>query len=263
MGFANDAVNVLGADRDQPVGRLNLFIKVFAAGAAAQNDQYIIRHAVFGQRKLCHARQTFADPAVRLPTVIPGVAAAAKFYRTLEHLIFLEREGETDKIGTLENAKSAYIGLENWKLVDASDLLSQRLLHFHVGLASDHDALCLRRTSTMHGLRQIADSSSTHGHVFDQAQDTHAVFGRHAVDAAEVLVNVLMQFRMTVVCLGRQGNHRAASQILCQTSDVIREAGNVLLADVGEQQVDQVVARLGLGALRASTIISRIRWKTE
>ena len=58
--------------------------------------------------------------------------------------------------------------------------------------------------------------------------------------------------RVAVISLGRLGYHQAACQILCQTSDLVREAGNVLLADVCQQQVDQVVACLGLGALRGA-----------
>ena len=37
-------------------------------------------------------------------------------------------------------------------LANARDLLRQFLLHFHVGLTSDHNALCLRRACAVHGL---------------------------------------------------------------------------------------------------------------
>ncbi len=59
--------------------------------------------------------------------------------------------------------------------------------------------------------------------------------------------------RIAVISLGRLRYHDAAGQILCQTGDLIREAGDVLLADVSQQQVDQVVACLGLGALRGAS----------
>ena len=105
----------------------------------------------------------------------------------------------------------------------------------------------------MHGLRQIADSCSTHGHVLDQAEQTHTVLGRNGSNALEVLLDVRLELRVAVISLGRLGYHQAACQILCQTSDLVREAGNVLLADVSQQQVDQVVACLGLGALRGAS----------
>ena len=105
----------------------------------------------------------------------------------------------------------------------------------------------------MHGLRQIADSCSTHGHVLDQAQQTHTVLGRNGSNALEVLLDVRLELRVAVISLGRLGYHQAACQILCQTSNLVREAGNVLLADVSQQQVDQVVACLGLGALRGAS----------
>ena len=51
-----------------------------------------------------------------------------------------------------------------------------------------------------------------------------------------------LSLRVAVISLGRLGYHQAARQVLCQTSDLVREPGNVLLADVSQQQVDQVVA---------------------
>ena len=102
----------------------------------------------------------------------------------------------------------------------------------------------------MHGLGQVADSSRAHGHILDQAQQAHTVLGRNGSHTLEVLLDVIVGCRIAVICLGRLSNHDAAGQILCQTSDLIREAGDVLLADVCQQQVDQVVAGLGLGALR-------------
>ena len=102
----------------------------------------------------------------------------------------------------------------------------------------------------MHGLRQIADCGGAHRHILDQAQQAHTILGGHGSHTLEVLLDVSVGCRVAVIRLGRLGYHDAAGQILCQTSDLIREAGDVLLADVCQQQVDQVVAALGLGALR-------------
>ena len=56
---------------------------------------------------------------------------------------------------------------------------------------------------------------------------------------------------------------RPPARSSCQTSDLVREAGNVLLADVCEQQVDQVVACLGLGALRRACNAAAVQGLVE
>ena len=47
----------------------------------------------------------------------------------------------------------------------------------------------------------------------------------------------------------RHGDHEAAGDVLGQARDLVGEAGDVLLADVGQQHVDLVVAGRHLDAL--------------
>ena len=53
---------------------------------------------------------------------------------------------------------------------------------------------------------------------------------------------------MVQVMLRRQCNHCATGNILCQSCDLVGESGHVLLANVGQQQIDQIGAGCGLVA---------------
>ena len=109
----------------------------------------------------------------------------------------------------------------------------------------------------MHGLGAVAHSGGTQAQVLDEAHDTLAVLGGDTLAGGEELVAdladglaVAAHHRVGVeVLLGGHGDHQAAGDVLRQADDLIGEAGDVLLAHVGQQQVDLVVASLGLEAL--------------
>ena len=109
----------------------------------------------------------------------------------------------------------------------------------------------------MHGLGAVADSGGTQAQVLDEAHDALAVLSRDTLAGREELVADLADGLAVAanhgvaveVGLGGHGDHQAAGNILRQADDLIGEAGDVLLADVGQQQVDLIVARLGLEAL--------------
>ena len=109
----------------------------------------------------------------------------------------------------------------------------------------------------MQGLGAVADSGGAQAQVLDEAHDALAVLGADAFAGGEELVADLTDglavpahHSLAVeVLLGGHGDHQAAGDVLGQADDLIGEAGDVLLADVGQQQIDLIVARLGLEAL--------------
>ena len=143
-------------------------------------------------------------------------------------------------------------------VLDTGNILGKLLLALDVALAGDHDALGLGRTGAVHGLGAVADSGGTQAQVLDEAQDALTVLGGNAFPGGEELVAdladglaVAAHHRVGVeVLLRGHGHHQAAGDVLGQADDLIGEAGDVLLADVGQQQVDLIVAGLGLEALR-------------
>ena len=94
----------------------------------------------------------------------------------------------------------------------------------------------------MHGFGSVAYGGCSEGQVFNQAQDAHSVFGGDVHGTLEVLLHVFSDFRILQVLLRRHGHHQAAGNIFGQTGDFVRHSGYVLFADVGQQQVDLVVA---------------------
>ena len=56
-------------------------------------------------------------------------------------------------------------------------------------------------------------------------------------------------FSSSEVLRRRHGDHEAAGDVLGEAGDLVGEAGHVLLADVGQQHVDLVVAGRHLDAL--------------
>ena len=140
---------------------------------------------------------------------------------------------------------------------NAGDILGKLLFALDIALAGDHDALGLGRTGAVHGLSAVANGGSAQAQVLNEAHNALTVLGLDALAAHEELVAdladglaVAAHHRVGVeVHLRGHGDHQAAGNVLCQTDDLIGEAGDVLLADVGQQQVDLVVARLGLKAL--------------
>ena len=54
---------------------------------------------------------------------------------------------------------------EDCLLLDPGDILGQLLLALDVALSGDHDALCLRGASTVHGLGPVSDGGGTQAEV--------------------------------------------------------------------------------------------------
>ena len=96
-------------------------------------------------------------------------------------------------------------------------------------------------------------SGRAQAHIFQEAHDPLAILSADTLAGGEVLVADLADGLAVVahhgvgleVRLAGHGDHQAARDVLGQTHDHVGEAGHVLLADVGQQQVDLVVARLG------------------
>ena len=148
----------------------------------------------------------------------------------------------------------------NILVFDAGDVLGKLLLALDVALTGDHDALGLGRTGTMHGLSAVANGGSAQAQVLNEAHNALTVLGLDALAAHKELIAdladglaVAAHHRVGVeVHLRGHGDHQAARDVLSQTHDLIGEAGHVLLADVCQQQVDLIVAGLGLEALRGA-----------
>ena len=113
-----------------------------------------------------------------------------------------------------------------------------------VALAGDHDALGLGRARAVEGLGAVAHGGGAQGEVLDEPQDAQAVLSGHPVHALQVLLHVGAQLLVPQVGLGGGGDHQAAGNVLRQPGDLVGIAGDVLLTDVGQQQVDDVVAAL-------------------
>ena len=124
-----------------------------------------------------------------------------------------------------------------------SNLLSQFFLHFQVTLTGNHDALCLRAAGTVHGFCPVTDGCRAQAEVFNEAQDFQAVFRRYGRYAFEVFIDIGPDFRIPQVDFRRCRHNQAAGDIFGQADNFIGEPGDVLLAHVGQQQVDEVVAR--------------------
>ena len=97
----------------------------------------------------------------------------------------------------------------------------------------------------MHGFGPVAHGRRAQRQILDQAQDPHPVFRRHRINAFEVLLHDRADFRIAQIFLRRHGHHQAAGNIFGQPGDLVREPGHVLLADIGQQQIDQVGSRRG------------------
>ena len=130
-----------------------------------------------------------------------------------------------------------------------ANVFGQRLLVLQVALAGDHDALGLGGAGPVHGLGAVAHRGGAQGEVLDEPQDAQPVLGGHGVDPPQVLVDDGTQLGIPEVGLGGGGDHQTAGDVLGQPDDLIGEAGDVLLAHVGQQQVDEVAAALGGVAL--------------
>ena len=97
----------------------------------------------------------------------------------------------------------------------------------------------------MHGLCTVTYSCCTECQILNQTQNAQTVFSRNIFYAAQIFLDYRSKFLVTEVFLGRSCYHQTACDILCQTNNFIRIAGNILLADIGQQKVNQVSAGLG------------------
>ena len=139
----------------------------------------------------------------------------------------------------------------------AGHILGKLLLALDVSLTCNHDALSLGRACAVHGLGTVAHSRRAKAHILQEPHDALTVFRGNAFPGRKELVAdiadglaVPSNHRVTVeVLLRGHGDHQAARDVLCKTHDLIGEAGDVLLADVGKEQINLIVARLGLEAL--------------
>ena len=123
---------------------------------------------------------------------------------------------------------------------------SQLFLHAQVALTGNHNTLCLRRACTVHGFCTVADSCRAKAEVFDETQYFQAVFRRYGAYAAEIFFNVRPDLRIAKVFFRRSRYHEAAGNIFGKADDFIGKTGDVLLAYVRQQEVDEIVARSGL-----------------
>lgn len=135
---------------------------------------------------------------------------------------------------------------------DSRNDFSKFLLLGDVSLACNHDALGLRRTGSMEGFRAVADSSAAKAHVLDEAHDALPFFRRDVIAAHKELPTDFSDgfpifadnhFGLEVL-FAWHGDHDTAGNVFSKTYDFIGEAGDVLFADVGKQQVNLVVPGL-------------------
>ena len=126
-----------------------------------------------------------------------------------------------------------------------------------VPLPGDHHPLGLGRAGPVVGLRAVAHGGCAQTHILQETHDPLAILGADALVGGEILVADLTDGLAVVahhgtgleVRLAGHGDHQATGDVLRQPHDLIGEPGDVLLADVGQQQVDLIVPRLGGAAL--------------
>ena len=135
---------------------------------------------------------------------------------------------------------------------------SQLLLCLHITLTRDHNALSLWRASTMQALRAVAYGSGTEREVLDQTQDAHTIYRVRTLSTCEVLTYERPDLLMLQVSLARHRNHQTACYVLSETCALVRIAGYILLTYVGQEHIDQVVARLRLLSLSRASDLSLI-----
>ena len=135
---------------------------------------------------------------------------------------------------------------------DSRNDFSKFLLLGDVSLARNHDALGLRRAGTVERFRAVAYGGAAKTHVFDEAHDALPFFRWDVIAAnKELLADFSNGFPIFAdnhigleVLFAWHGDHDTAGDIFGKTDDFIGETGDVLLADVGKQQVNLVVPGL-------------------
>ncbi len=113
-------------------------------------------------------------------------------------------------------------------------------------MTGDLDALGLRAAGSVHGFGEIADGVAAEGHVFDEAEDAAAVFDIDAGAALQVFAEEGPRVFGGEVLRGGHGGDEATGEVLREAGDLVGEAGDVVLADVGEEVVGLVIAGGGL-----------------
>jgi len=95
----------------------------------------------------------------------------------------------------------------------------------------------------MHRFGPIAHSCRTEGNILDQAHNPASILERNIGRTFQILLQDLAYLRMIQVLLRCHGHHETTGDILSQTGDLVRETCDILLADIGQQQIDQIGAR--------------------
>mmetsp|Transcript_430 Transcript_430/g.1661 ORF Transcript_430/g.1661 Transcript_430/m.1661 type:complete len:510 (-) Transcript_430:387-1916(-) len=107
----------------------------------------------------------------------------------------------------------------------------------------DDDALRRGRPRAVHGLRQVPHGVAAHGQVLDEAEHAASIFRVDARRAGEVLGEQRTEVRVAKVRIRRERRHRAAREVGREARDFVGDARDVVLADVGQQDVGLVVPR--------------------
>ena len=106
----------------------------------------------------------------------------------------------------------------------------------------------------MHGLRTVADRRRAQTDVLQESQDSHSLFRRTFIGICreELIADLADRFAVSAdnqvrleVLFARHRYHQTARDVLRQSDDLIRESGDVLLADVCQKQVDDLAAGFG------------------
>ena len=71
------------------------------------------------------------------------------------------------------------------------------------------------------------------------------MFRRHRLNSFKVFLHDRADFRIAQILLRRHGHHQPAGNVFSQPGDLVREPGHVLLADIGQHQIDQIGSRRG------------------
>lgn len=103
----------------------------------------------------------------------------------------------------------------------------------------------------MHGLGAVSDSSSSEAEILQETHELLAVFGRYFMCSKVFIADIADRLAISAyhggglkVFIGRKRYHQTSGDIFCETDDLIREPGHILLADIGKKQVDLIIAGL-------------------
>src|SRR5580704_5087907 len=113
--------------------------------------------------------------------------------------------------------------------IDAGQRPRTRLVLFELHATCDLDALRLRRAGAVETFGQIADGVAADRHVFDQAENAHAIDNFDAVAALQKLADQGADFVVLQIFLGRHGHDETAGYVLRQPGDLVGKTGDIVL----------------------------------